>query len=42
MKPSMMLQAVYDFWRGKGYGLREYVIRDGKKHPFALICPGGG
>ena len=37
-----MLQAAYDFWRGKGYGLKEYVIRDGKKHPFALICPGGG
>lgn len=38
----MMLQAAYDFWRGKGYGLKEYVIHDGKKHPFALICPGGG
>ena len=39
---SMMVQAAYDFWRGRGYGLKEYVIRDGKKHPFALICPGGG
>ena len=42
MKFSMMLQAACDFWRGRGYGLREYMIHDGKKHPFALICPGGG
>ena len=39
---SMMLQAAYDFWRGRDYGLKEYVIRDGGRHPFALICPGGG
>lgn len=36
-----MWQAAFDFWRGRDYGLKEYVIRDGKKHPFALICPGG-
>ena len=29
----MMLQAAYDFWRGKGYDLKEYVIRDGKNIP---------
>lgn len=34
-------QAVKDFWRGRDYGLKEYVIRDGRKHPFALVCPGG-
>lgn len=39
---SMMFQAAYDYWRGRDYGLKEYVIRDGKRHPFALICPGGG
>ena len=39
---SIMLQAAYDFWRGRDYGLKEYVLRDGEKHPFALICPGGG
>ena len=39
---AMMVQAAYDFWRSKNYGLKEYVIRDGKRHPFALICPGGG
>lgn len=41
MKRSMMLQAAFDFWRGRDYGLKEYLIRDGKEHPFALICPGG-
>lgn len=41
MTIPMMLQAAYDYWRGNGYGLKEYIIRDGKKHPFALICPGG-
>lgn len=42
MRASMMVQAAGDFWRSKRYHLQEYVIRDGKKHPFALICPGGG
>ena len=28
--------------RENEYQLDEYVIGDGKKHPFALICPGGG
>lgn len=35
------LHAAGDFWH-KGYKLKEYVIKDGKQHPFALICPGGG
>lgn len=42
MNASMILQASYDFWRGRGYALKEYLIKDGKRHPFALICPGGG
>lgn len=37
-----MGQAAVDFWRRNKYGLREFVIRDGKKHPFAIVCPGGG
>jgi len=41
MTLEMMMRAAGDFWRGRNYGLKEYVIRDGKKHPFALICPGG-
>lgn len=36
------MRAAADFWRPNRYELKEYVIRDGKKHPFALICPGGG
>ena len=42
MTLSVAVQAAKDFWRSKRYGLKEYVIRDGKQHPFALICPGGG
>ena len=30
-----MCQAVKDFWRRNDYALKEYVIWDGKKHPFA-------
>lgn len=37
-----MGQAAVDFWRRKIYALKEFVLRDGKKHPFAVICPGGG
>lgn len=42
MEPSMSWQAAVDFWHPNQYGLKKYLIRDGKKHPFALICPGGG
>ncbi|MGN1141014.1 MAG: alpha/beta hydrolase [Oliverpabstia sp.] len=37
-------QAIYDiFKRENKYELIEdYVLQDGSKHPFALICPGGG
>ena len=42
MTAETAIQAARDFWRINGYGLKEYVIRDGKRHPFALICPGGG
>ena len=31
-----------DSWRPNHYKLKKYLINDGKKHPFALICPGGG
>ena len=36
------MQAARDHWRPNRYGLVPYRIRDGKKHPFAVICPGGG
>ena len=42
MKLSMILQIAYDYRHSKKYGLRAYTLHDGKKHPFALICPGGG
>ena len=42
MKLSMILQVAYDYRHSKRYGLRAYTLHDGKKHPFALICPGGG
>ncbi len=37
-----MLQAAVDFWRPKKRDLQKYIISDGKKHPVAIICPGGG
>ena len=36
------MNAARDFWRPNRYGLRKYLIQDGEKHPFAVICPGGG
>ena len=42
MKLPEMLQAAHDFWRPNRYGLKPYLVNDGKKHPFAVICPGGG
>ncbi len=35
-------RAACDFWFGRGYRLKRYLIRDGRKHPFAVVCPGGG
>ena len=31
-----------DTYRKNQYKLVPYLIRDGKKHPIAIICPGGG
>lgn len=42
MEPRDACQAVCDFWRPNKYGLKKYLIRDGGKHPFALVVPGGG
>lgn len=39
---SQMLEAAWDFWRPNRRGLKKYLLHDGKKHPFAVICPGGG
>lgn len=42
MKLFDFVQRIYDFHRPNRYALKPYLINDGKKHPFALICPGGG
>lgn len=39
---SEYMCAVGDHFRLNQYGFKKYLIPDGKKHPFALICPGGG
>lgn len=38
---SKALEMIHDNLRPNSYKLKEYVIKDGKRHPFALICPGG-
>lgn len=35
------VDAKRDLSRENKYELQTYVIEDGKKHPFAIICPGG-
>lgn len=35
------IQAAKDFWRPNRYGLVPYLVEDGERHPFAIICPGG-
>ena len=42
MTLSENLEGAYDFWRPNRWGLKKYLLSDGKEHPFAVICPGGG
>lgn len=42
MDLKFILRQYRDFHRKNEYELKEFTIKDGKKHPFALICPGGG
>ena len=42
MNINEIYHAAIEFWFGNAYRLDDYVISDGKRHPFALICPGGG
>ena len=39
---SMKLRELTDTYRKNEYMLKPYLLRDGKKHPVAIICPGGG
>lgn len=36
------MQRYKDRRRKSEYGIKRFLIRDGKKHPVAIICPGGG
>ena len=38
---SEKLQAIYDRYRPNRYRIKKYLIRDKRKHPLAIICPGG-
>lgn len=42
MNFSRIMDNLYDARRPNEYALKPYLINDGKKHPFAIICPGGG
>lgn len=42
MNFSRFIQQQCDLHRPNRYALKPYIINDGKKHPFAVICPGGG
>ena len=42
MSFSDFILSKYDSWRPNKYALKPYLINDGKKHPFAIVCPGGG
>ena len=42
MKFSQLVESVFDPFRLNKYILKPYLLNDGKEHPFALICPGGG
>lgn len=42
MKLAERKQRIYDSLRPNKYALKPYLVNDGKAHPFAIICPGGG
>lgn len=35
------IRKIFDTIRPNRYALRAYLVRDGRTHPFAVICPGG-
>jgi len=38
----MKIRELFDTYRKNEYRLQPYLLRDGKVHPVAVICPGGG
>lgn len=41
MKFSQRIRKIMDTLH-KGYYIEKYILKDGKRHPVAIICPGGG
>lgn len=41
MKPEKRIRWILDKF-SKGFYLEKYILKDGKTHPVAIICPGGG
>lgn len=39
---SSRIREYFDTNRENAYGLKAYRLKDGKPHPVAIICPGGG
>ena len=39
---DMKIREFFDTYRKNEYALKPYLIKDGKPHPVAIICPGGG
>ncbi len=42
MSFKKFVERISDLHRPNRYALKSYLINDGKRHPFAVICPGGG
>ena len=38
----MKIRVLFDTYRKNEYQLKPYLLKDGKTHPVAIICPGGG
>lgn len=38
----MKFREIHDTYRKNQYALRPYLLHDGRSHPVAIICPGGG
>lgn len=39
---AMKIREFFDTYRKNEYKIVPYLIKDGKKHPVAIVCPGGG
>lgn len=39
---SSYIREILDTYRKNQYRMKPYLLKDGKTHPVAVICPGGG